>query len=110
MPQPNMNQMLKQVQQMQADMAAAQEELKREVIETTAGGGAVKIAITGELQVQSISVDPSAIDPDDPELLNDLLVAAVNGAITQAQSVAAAKMEQAGGDLGAMGKSLGLPF
>lgn len=109
MPQPNMNQMLAQVQKMQADMAAAQEALKSEVIETTAGGGAVKISITGDLVVKSVAVDPEAIDAEDPELLNDLLVVAINQALTQAQESAAAKMGAAGGELGAMGKSLGIP-
>lgn len=110
MTQPNMNQMLQQVQKMQADMAAAQEALKAELIETSAGGGAVKVAITGELEVKSITVDPSAIDAEDPELLGDLLVVAVNQAIGQAQAIAATKMSAASGDLGAMSKSLGLPF
>ncbi len=108
MPQPNMNDMLRQVQQMQADMAAAQEALRSEVIETTAGGGAVKVAITGELVIQSIVIDPVAIDPADPELLADTLVAALNQAIAQAQEVASSKMSAASGDLGAMSKSLGL--
>lgn len=110
MPQPNMAQMLKQMQKVQADMAAAQEALKDEVIETTAGGGAVKVSIGGDLVVRSIQVAPEAIDPEDPELLADTLVAAVNQAITQAQEVAAKRMDAASGQLGAMGKDLGLPF
>jgi DNA-binding YbaB/EbfC family protein len=108
MTQPDMAAMLQQVQKMQADMAAAQAALKAEVIETAAGGGTVKIAITGDLVVQSITVAPEAAE--DLELLNDLLVVAVNQALTQAQASAAAKMSAAGGELGAMGKSLGLPF
>lgn len=110
MPQPNMNQMLKQVQQMQADMAAAQDALKNEIVETTAGGGAVRVTINGELVIQSIAIDPAAIDPEDPELLSDTLVAALNQAISQAQEIASSKMNAASGDLGAMGKSLGLNF
>lgn len=110
MPQPNMNQMLKQVQKMQADMAVAQEELKNETIDVTAGGGAVKITIGGDLVVRAIDVAPEAIDPEDPEILSDLLIAAVNQAIVQAQDVAAKKMEAASGQLGAMGKGMGLPF
>lgn len=110
MPQPNMNQMLKQVQKMQADMAAAQEALKSELIETTAGGGAVKITIGGDLVVRTIELQADLIDPEDPELLGDTLVAAVNQAIAQAQDVAAKRMEAASGDLGAMGKNMGLPF
>ena len=110
MPQPNMNDMLKQVQKVQADMAAAQEALKSELIETTAGGGAVKVTIGGDSVVRAIEIAPEAIDPEDPELLADTLVAAINQAITQAQTVAAKKMEAASGQLGAMGKNLGLPF
>ncbi len=110
MPQPNMNDMLKQVQKMQADMAAAQAALAAEVIDVSAGGGSVKIQIGADLVVRSIAVAPDAIDPDDPELLGEVLVAAVNQAITQAQDVAAQRMEAASGNLGAMGKSLGLPF
>ncbi len=110
MPQPNMNQMLKQVQKMQADMAAAQEALKDEILDVTAGGGSVKIAISADLVVKSITIDPDAIDPEDPELLGDLLVAAVNQAVAQAQAVQAQRLEAASGNLGAMGKNLGLPF
>ncbi|MBO9532466.1 MAG: YbaB/EbfC family nucleoid-associated protein [Solirubrobacteraceae bacterium] len=110
MPQPNMNQMLQKVQKMQADMAAAQEALRHEVIDVSAGGGTVKIQITGELVVKRIEVSPDAIDPEDPELLGEVLTAAVNQAIVQAQEIAAKKMEAASGDLGAMGKNLGLPF
>lgn len=110
MPQPNMNQMLKQVQKMQADMAAAQAALKDEVLDVTAGGGTVKVQISADLVVRSITIAPDAIDPEDPELLGDVLVAAVNQAIVQAQELAAKRMEAVSGDLGAMGKSLGLPF
>ncbi len=78
MPQPNMQQMLKQVQKMQADMAKAQEELKNEVVEATAGGGAVTVEVTGELVVKSITIAPEAVDPDDVEMLSDLVLAAVN--------------------------------
>ncbi|MEH3053150.1 MAG: YbaB/EbfC family nucleoid-associated protein [Patulibacter minatonensis] len=110
MPQPNMNDMLKQVQQMQADMAAAQDALKNEVVDVSAGGGSVTIKIGADLVVRSIDVSPDAIDPEDPELLGEVLVAAVNQAIVQAQEIAAQRMEAASGNLGAMGKSLGLPF
>jgi len=71
MPQPNVQQMMKQVQKMQRDMAAAQEELKSEELEVTAGGGMVTVKITGALEVRSVQIDPDAIDPEDPELLQD---------------------------------------
>jgi hypothetical protein len=77
MPQPNMQQMLKQVQKMQADMEAAQEALKGEVVEASAGGGMVTVAVSGDLAVRSVTIDPQAVDPDDVELLEDMVVAAV---------------------------------
>lgn len=108
-PQPNMNQMLKQVQKMQADMLKAQEALAGETIEASAGGGMVTVTITGDLQVKNIVIDPDAIDPEDPELLQDMVLAAVNEAIRQAQELAATRMGglTGGMDLGALG-GLGL--
>jgi len=109
MPQPNMNQMLKQVQKMQADMVKAQEALALETIEASAGGGMVTVTITGDLQVKDIVIAPDAIDPEDPELLQDMVLAAVNEAIRQAQELAATRMGglTGGMDLGALG-GLGL--
>ena len=106
MPQPNMNQMLKQVQKMQADMMKAQEDLASETIEASAGGGMVTVTITGDLQVKDITIDPEAIDPEDPELLQDMVLAAVNEAIRQAQELAATRM---GGLTGGMDLGAGLP-
>jgi nucleoid-associated protein EbfC len=103
--QPNMQAMLKQVQQMQAEMAKAQEQLKDEVVEASAGGGMVKVKITGDLQLKEISIDPEAIDPEDAELLQDMVLAAVNEAIRSAQELAASRL---GGITGGMG-GLGLP-
>ncbi len=110
MPQPNMQQMLKQVQKMQADMARAQEELGAAEVEASAGGGMVTVRVTGALVVKEIRIDPAAIDPDDPELLADMVLAAVNEALRAAQELAAQKMGGATGglDLGALG-GLGLP-
>ena len=109
MPQPNMNQMMKQVQKMQADMIKAQEALANETIEASAGGGMVTVTITGDLQVKDIVIAPDAIDPEDPELLQDMVLAAVNEAIRQAQELAATRMGglTGGMDLGALG-GLGL--
>jgi hypothetical protein len=100
-----MNQMLKQVQKMQQQMMEAQEQLKTEEVEASAGGGMVKVKITGDLQVKGISIDPQAIDPDDPELLQDMVLAAVNEAIRSAQELAAKRMGglTGGMDLGGMG-------
>jgi DNA-binding YbaB/EbfC family protein len=109
MPQPNMNQMMKQVQKMQADMIKAQEALANETIEASAGGGMVTVTITGDLQVKNIVIAPDAIDPEDAELLQDMVLAAVNEAIRQAQELAATRMGglTGGMDLGALG-GLGL--
>ena len=105
MPQPNMNQMMKQVQKMQADMMAAQESLKDELVDASAGGGMVKVQVTGELEVKSITIDPAAVDADDVELLQDMVLAAVNEGLRAAQEVAAKKMGAVTGGLG----NLGLP-
>ena len=101
--QPNMNQMLKQVQKMQADMMAAQEKLKDEQVQGSAGGGAVKVTITGDLVVKEVYIDPSAIDPDDPELLSDMVTAAVNEAVRAAQELASSKLGSVTGGLGGLG-------
>jgi len=110
MPQPpNMNQMLKQVQQMQAEMAKAQEELKNEIVEATAGGGTVTVKMTGELNVTEVRIDPDAVDPDDVELLQDLVLAAFNEAVRSAQELQQRKLGAATGGLGDLGGGLGLP-
>lgn len=104
-PQPNMAQMLKQVQKMQQDMVAAQESLKDETVQASAGGGMVSVVVSGDMVVKSIRIDPQAIDPDDPEMLGDLVLAAVNEGLRAAQELAASKL---GGLAGGMG-DLGLP-
>lgn len=103
--QPNMQQMMKQVQKMQADMAAAQEALKTEELDVTAGGGMVTVKITGALEIKSVTIDPAAIDPEDAELLQDTVTAAVNQAVREAQELAEKRMSglTGGMDLGAMG-------
>src|SRR3982751_5704881 len=99
MGQPNLNEMLKQVQKMQADMAKAQEELKSEVVESSAGGGMVTVKISGDLELREVRIDPQAVDPDDVELLQDMVLAAVNEAVRSAQELAATKMNAAAGGL-----------
>lgn len=95
--------MMKQVQDMQAEMAKAQEELADEEVEASAGGGMVKVKIKGDLTVSSIEIDPEAVDPDDAEMLADLVLAAVNEAIRSAQERASAKLGGITGGLGGMG-------
>ncbi len=109
--QPNMNQMMRQVQQMQADMAKAQEELKHETVEASAGGGMVTVKVSGELEVLELRIDPEAVDPDDVELLQDMVQAAVNEAVRAAQELAANKLGAVTGGLGGAGGlgGLGIP-
>jgi nucleoid-associated protein EbfC len=101
--QPNMQQMLKQVQKMQQDVMAAQESLKDEQVEATAGGGMVKVTVAGDLVVKSIRIDPEAIDPEDPDMLADLVLAAVNEGIRAAQELQASKLGSVTGGLGGLG-------
>src|SRR5438874_4846087 len=101
----DMNALMQQAQQMQAQMAQAQEELAKETVEASAGGGLVTVKATGAGDILSIKIDPKAIDPDDPELLEDTVLAAVNEALRSAQALAQSKL---GGSLGGLG-DLGLP-
>jgi DNA-binding YbaB/EbfC family protein len=100
-----MQQLLKQAQKMQQDMMQAQEALKDESVEASAGGGMVKVTVSGDLEVKSITIDPQAVDPEDVELLQDMVLAAVNEGMRSAQELAASKM---GGITGGLG-GLGLP-
>jgi len=100
---PNMAGMLKQAQKMQADMARIQQELKDERVEVSVGGGSVRIVMTGDLQVVAVTIDPAALDPDDVALLEDLVTAAVNEAVRQAQDLATRRMAAVTGGLGIPG-------
>jgi DNA-binding YbaB/EbfC family protein len=107
---PNMQQMMAQVQKMQQDMQVAQEQLKDEVVEASAGGGMVKVRVSGDLELKAVTIDPSAVDPEDVEILADMVLAAVNEALRMAQELAARKLGGATGglDLGGLG-GLGMP-
>jgi len=102
--------MLRQVQKMQHEMEAAQEQLRHEIVEASAGGGMVTVKVSGDLDVKSIAIDPAAVDPEDVEILADMVLAAVNEALRMAQELAARKLGGATGglDLGGLG-GLGLP-
>jgi DNA-binding YbaB/EbfC family protein len=102
----DLNAMMKQVQQLQSEMAEAQEKLKDEVVEASAGGGMVKVKMSGDLRLLEIAIDPEAIDPEDPELLQDMVMASVNEALRSAQELAGSKL---GGLTGGLGGGLGLP-
>ncbi|MEA2475571.1 MAG: nucleoid-associated protein EbfC [Thermoleophilaceae bacterium] len=109
MPQPNMNQMMQQVQQMQADMVKAQQEAEQQVVEASAGGGMVTVKVTGALQVLEIKIDPGAVDPDDVEMLQDMVQAATNEALRSAQEMVSNRMAQVTGGLESALGGLGLP-
>ena len=102
-----MNQMLKQVQKMQAEMQATQEALATETVEASVGGGVVKATVTGMGTLASITIDPSAVDPDDVEMLQDLIVAAVNEGLRQAQELQSSRF---GSVTGSLPSSLGNMF
>jgi DNA-binding YbaB/EbfC family protein len=87
MSNPNYQKMMKQVQKMQDDMARAQEELAKEVIEASAGGGMVTVQVSGNLDIVGIKIDPAAVDPEDVEMLEDLVLAATNEALRTAQDM-----------------------
>ena len=97
---PKGSNLMAQVQEMQEQMAAQQEALEHETVSVTAGGGAITVVITGHQRIQSIEIQPELGDPDEVEMLQDLLVAAVNAAIEQSQAMAAQKMEGLTGGLG----------
>jgi len=99
----DMNKMLEQVQQMQSQMQKAQEELKHDKVQATVGGGVVTVTATGDGEITEIKIDPKAIDPDDPEMLQDMVVAAVNEALRSAHGLVEAKLGPALGGLHGMG-------
>ncbi|MFC3750679.1 YbaB/EbfC family nucleoid-associated protein [Paenibacillus sp. GCM10012306] len=84
----NMNQMMKQVKKMQEQMLKAQEELGGKTVEGSSGGGVVTVQVNGHKKLLSISIKPEAVDPDDVEMLQDLVITAVNDALTQAEDLA----------------------
>lgn len=99
----NMNNMIRQAQKMQQDMMKAQEELESKSYEAAAGGGVVTAVVSGKKELTSVTIDPEAVDPDDVEMLQDLIVAAVNEALRKAGEDAASQMSKLTG-------GMGLPF
>lgn len=104
----NIAQIAKMAQQVQAQMAQAQEELKETTLEVTAGGGAVRIVITGAQEVRHVQIDPSAVDPDEVEMLQDLVLSAVNEAIGRSKALERERMSSIAGGMGLPGMP-GLP-
>ncbi len=95
----NMNKMMKQVQKMQADMAKMQEEVALKTVEGTAGGGVIKVVANGKQEVLSVEIKPEAVDPDDVEMLQDMILAAVNDALRKSQEMVAQEMGKITGGL-----------
>jgi len=101
--QPDVNKMLQQVAQMQEQMAKAQEELANETVEASVGGGMVIVRATGAGEITEIRISRDAIDPDDPETLEDLVLAGVNEALRNSQELVQSKLGGAVGGLGGLG-------
>lgn len=96
---PNMNNMMKQVQQMQKKMEQMQEELNSKEFETSAGGGAITVKINGKKEILEINIKPEVVDPEDVEMLQDLVLAAVNEAIRTAEEVVSKEMSKVTGNI-----------
>jgi len=105
----NINQIMKQAQQMQKKLQDSQKEIELIETEGTSGGGLVKIILTGKGAAKNISIDPSLIDPEDKEVLEDLVVAAINDAVTKSEEEKAKKMADATGGM-QLPPGMNLPF
>lgn len=103
----NPNALMAQMQKMQEDMAKAQQELEGETLTVTSGGGAVSVVISGHQRIDSIAINPELLDPEEVELLQDMIVAAVNSAIEQSQAMSAQRMEGITGGMGDIDSLLG---
>lgn len=95
----NMNNMMKQVQKMQKEMTKMQEELQQRVLEATSGGGVVRVEVSGKKEIVSLVIDPEAVDPDDVEMLQDMIVAAVNEGLRKVDDMMAEEMKKLTGGL-----------
>lgn len=106
MPQMNMQQVMKQARKMQEQLAAAQESLAETTVDASAGGGMVKVTANGSMELVSIKIDPDAVDPEDVEMLEDMIVAAVNEALRGVSELANQQMSSITGGLNIPG----MPF
>lgn len=101
--QPNLNKMMQQLQKAQAQMAVEQEKLATEIVEASAGGGMVQVKVTGDLQITEVKIDPEALDTEDVEMLQDMVLAATNEAIRASQKMAEQRLGGIAGGLGLPG-------
>ncbi len=104
----NMNKMMKQVQKMQAEMAKIQKDLEEQSYKATSGGGVVKVIINGKNEMLDIQINPEVLDPDDVEMLQDLILAATNEALKKAQDTMATEMNKLTGNMKIPGMSGGI--
>ena len=104
----NMNNIMKQAQKMQKQMEEATKELQGKEVTSSAGGGVVEVTVSGNREVTKVKIDPEAVDPDDVEMLEDLIMAATNEALRQIEEISAQSMSKITGGLGGMGG--GFPF
>ena len=104
----NMNNLMKQAQKMQRQMEEQQKEMEEKEFEATAGGGAVSVTVSGKREITKVTLSEEAVDPDDIEMLEDMIAAATNEALRQVESESAAVMSKLTGGLGGLGG--GLPF
>lgn len=95
----NMSKMLKQAQKMQQDMAKLQEELKERTVEASAGGGVIEVTVSGKQELLNIKLKPEVVDPEDIEMLQDLILAAVNEGLKKSQEMVAAEMSKLTGGM-----------
>ncbi|ACL74630.1 YbaB/EbfC family nucleoid-associated protein [Ruminiclostridium cellulolyticum] len=98
----NMNNLMKQAQKMQKDMEKAQQDLENKTIEVSVGGGAINIVATGKKEIKEITIKPEVVDPDDVEMLQDLILSAVNEALRKADELANSEMSKITGGLGGL--------
>ena len=106
----NMNNLMKQAQKMQRQMEEASKEIEEKEITAAAGGGVVEVTVSGKKEVTKIKIDPEAVDPDDVEMLEDLIMAAINEALRQMDEYSQQSMSKITGGIGGMGGLGGLPF
>jgi DNA-binding YbaB/EbfC family protein len=99
---------MKQVQKMQAELKRVQEELATKTVEGTAGGGVVTVIVNGHQEIQEVKIDPAVVDPEDVEMLEDLILAAVNDGLRKAQEMSAAEMQRVTGGINIPGMPTGL--
>jgi hypothetical protein len=104
----NMQKMMRQMQKMQADLARVQEELENMTVEGTAGGGVITVVVNGHQDVQKITIEPDAVDPEDVEMLEDLITAAVNDGLRKSRELSASEIEKVTGKVNLQGLPPGL--